>query len=366
MLNKNTKILYITGTRADYGLMRHSLLTINKLCDLKVAVTGMHLEEKFGYTLKEIEKDNLNIIRTIKLSSLTDKSEDLPKNLSHLLIELGNLIQHHKVDYVIVEGDRMEALALAIVASSNNIPVIHQGGGDTSGSIDNEIRNAITSFSDYHLAGNINSAKKLESIGVSKKRIYIFGEPGLDDIVNKNFLSPAEIYKKYNIDKTKKIILLIHHPDTKEKKTPEKQIQPLLQAIKELKIPSIIVYPNSDPGGLAMIKEIEKYKNLPYVNLFPSLPRADFLGLMNVCNVMTGNSSSGLVETGLFNVPFVNIGARQENRLADVNVANCNPDKSEIIKKIKENLGKKGKFKINYIYGKGMFTKRFVNFLEKL
>lgn len=364
MLNKKTKILYITGTRADYGLMRSALLTINKACSLDLVVTGMHLEKKFGNTINEIKKDKLKIKKTIRFLYKTDRLDDLSKNLGNLLIQLSDLMKNTKYDYALVEGDRMEALALAIAVNSNNIPVIHQGGGDISGSIDNQIRNAITSFSDYHLAGNIFSSQRLESMGVSKKYIYMFGEPGLDDIVNKKYSSPEEVCKKYNIDRTKKLILLVHHPDTKEKISPKNQIEPLLKAVKKIGLPTIIVYANNDPGGMAIIGEAEKYKNLAYIKFFSSLPRADFLGIMNVCDIMIGNSSSGIIEAPLFNLPFINVGHRQKNRLADNNAINCGFAPKEIIKKINENINNKGKFKIKHVYGKGEFTKSLINFLK--
>lgn len=366
MLNKKTKILYITGTRADYGIIKNSLLAINKICDLRIVVTGMHLEKKFGYTINEIKKDNLNVAKVIRFPYRTDKLGDLSKNLGYLLIQLTDLIIKYKFDYVLIEGDRMEALALAITANCNNIQVIHQGGGDVSGSIDDKIRNAITSFSDFHLVGNVRSAERLRSIGISKNKIFMFGEPGLDNIISKDYSSPENIYEKYKIDKRNKLILLVHHPDTKEKISPKNQVLPLLKAIKKLQLPTIIIYPNNDTGGLAMIREIDKYKSSPFIKTFPNLPREDLLGLMNICNIMVGNSSSGLVEAALFNLPFINLGKRQQNRLVDTNVINCDFNVEEITRKIKENIHKKGKFKIRYVYGHGLFLKKFVNFIKYL
>lgn len=345
--------------------MRATLLALNKICDLRLVVTGTHLEKEFGMTVKEIKKDKLKIIAEIKLPKKQETHADMAANFGYLILKLSEIIKLGEFDACIVEADRFEDLAMAIVAKQMGIPVFHQGGGDVSGSIDNNIRDAITDFSDYHFAGNIKSAQRLLSRGISSKRIFMFGEPGLDDIANKRFLPAEEIYKKYRIDKDKPLILAIQHPDTKEKISPKNQILPLLKAIEKLRLPTIMIYPNNDTGGLAMIREIDKYKFLPFIKIFPNLPRVDLLGLMNICSMMMGNSSAGLVETTLFNLPFINIGRRQENRLANANVINCGFSADEIVQKIRNNINKKGKFKIRYIYGHGLFAEKFVHFLKK-
>jgi UDP-hydrolysing UDP-N-acetyl-D-glucosamine 2-epimerase len=358
--------MYLTGTRADYGLMRHCLLTLNKLCDLQVVVTGMHLEKKFGHTIDEIKKDKLRIVKEIETPSKTDSISDLPENLGYLLKQLNRLIKRQRPNYVLVEGDRVEALALAIAANCHNIPVIHQGGGDISGSVDAHIRDAVTGFSNYHLAGNAGSGKRLKAMATDKGKVFMFGEPGLDDITGKRFLPLLEVYRKFGLVKDEPLILAVQHPDTKEMANPKEQIRPLLQAISKLKIPTVIIYPNNDPGGKQMIAEINKYRMSPFVRIFPSLPRTDFLGLMNVCSIMVGNSSSGLVETPLFNLPFINIGNRQKDRLADTNTVSCYNNEVEIISKIRNNINKKGTFTPHFVYGHGHFTEKFVNLLKKI
>lgn len=365
MLNNKKKIIYISGTRADYGVMSSALIALNKICDLRLIATGMHLEKKFGMTINEIKKDKLNIMAQIKLPQKQETHADMTANFGYLVSKLSEIIKPGEFDACLVEADRFEELAMAIVAKQMAIPVFHQGGGDVSGSIDNNIRDAITDFSDYHFVGNVKSARRLLLRGIPEKRIFMFGEPGLDDIANKNFLPAKKIYKKYKTDKSKPLILAIQHPDTKEKINPRNQISPLLKAIEKLRLPTIIIYPNNDAGGLEMIREIDKYKSPPLIKIFPNLPRADLLGLMNVCSIMAGNSSSGLIETTLFNLPFINIGKRQENRLADANVINCGYNAGEIVKKIKSNIKKKGKFKIRYVYGGGFFTDKLIKFFKK-
>lgn len=364
MFIKKKRVVYLTGTRADYGLFRNTLFALNKICNLELIVTGMHLEKEFGYTAKEIKKDRFKIIKSIKFPHEQKNLSAMAANFDFLVKTLGKFLKGKKFDIALVEGDRYEALALAMAAKQNNIFVFHQGGGDQTGSIDNEIRNIITGIADEHFPGNIRSAEHLAEMGVSKKHIFMFGEPGLDDVANRNFLPTREVYKKYHIDKNKKLILFIQHPDLKSPISPIKQIRPSLEALKKMGFPAIIIYPNNDAGGLEIIKEIKKYEHLPFIKTFTSLSRTDFLGFLNICDIVAGNTSAGLTEASLLRVPFINIGQRQGERLCDANVVKVSLFEKEIIKAIKSNLNKKGNFKIKYVYGRGKFTPQFANFIK--
>jgi len=364
MKNKIKKILYLTGTRADYGLMRSALLGLNKICDLRLIVTGMHLEKKFGMTVNEIKKDKLKILAEIKLPVEHKTHADMASNFGYLVLRLSKIIKPHQFDICLVEADRFEDLAMAMVAKQNNIPIFHQGGGDKSGGIDDSIRWAITSFADIHFPGNIESAGRLKKFGISSKNIFMFGEPGLDDISQKKYLQPAAVYRKYGIDRKKKLVLFTMHPDTLSGISPKKQIDPMLNIIKKLALPTIIIYPNNDTGGLEMIVEIEKLRHLPFVKIHKSLPHADFLGVLNICDIFLGNSSSGLTEAAFMNMPFINIGDRQQGRLCDANVTHASLSEKRIAEAVKSNLDKKGKFKIKNVYGCGEFTPKFINFIK--
>lgn len=364
MKNRVKKILYLTGTRADYELMRSTLLALNKVCDLSLVVTGMHLEKTFGLTVDEIKKDKLKIIAAIKFPVKQKTNANMAENFGYLVFKLSQVVKPRQFDICLVEGDRFEDLAMAIVAKQNEILVLHQGGGDKSGGIDDSIRWAITSFADVHFPGNIESVRRLKNFGINPKNILMFGEPGLDDIVQKSYLQPNTIYRKYGIDPKKKLLLFTMHPDTLSQISSKKQIEPALEAFKKLALQTVIIYPNNDTGGLEMINEIEKMRSLPFVKIYRSLPHSDFLGILNVCDFFLGNSSAGLTEASLLNIPFINIGDRQIGRLCDSNVVSVFSSSKAIENAVKGSLDKKGKFKIKHVYGEGNFTSDFVNFIK--
>jgi GDP/UDP-N,N'-diacetylbacillosamine 2-epimerase (hydrolysing) len=358
------RILYLTGTRADYGLMRRTLLACDARYDLSLVVTGMHLEKKYGLTIKNIVEDGLTIWKKIPLPHSQKSLSHMMDNMHYLEKKLEVLIQPNQFDLCVVEGDRYEMLAMAKVAKLRGIPIMHQGGGDKSGGIDDALRNQITAYADIHLAGNKESAVRLLKRGIPKSKVHMFGEPGLDDIVSHAFTSRAIIDKRYHIDPKKKLLLCIMHPDTTSRVAPKRQIIPVLDAIKTLGVPSIIIYPNNDAGSADMVTEIEKLRKEPFAQIFPSLNRSDFLGILAECDVFIGNSSAGLIEASLMGVPFVNVGNRQKGRLADKSVISVPNNASRIVTAVRKNLQKKGTFKLSYVYGRGDFTKQCMKLLH--
>ncbi len=325
------KIVYISGSRSDYSPIKRTLAHLNQITELTIVATCMHLSNQFGNTYKEIESDGFQVI---KVDMLLDNNSlgSMVKSLGIGLYGISHVLEDINPDLVFIEGDRGESLAGAIAAAHMNIPVVHHGGGDISGSIDDKIRYAITALSDFHLTGNQESYQRLIRSGIPEERISVVGEPGLDDIFSGDFTQIDEINKKYCLSSGKQIILLIHHPDTKENFTVETEIKIILEAIAELKIPTVAVYSNSDAGGRIINSVLEeKSKELPFLRVFPHVDRRDFLGLMNRCSVMLGNSSAGIIELPCFKKPFVCIGSRQKKRLRTGNTCDVNCTKEKIV-----------------------------------
>lgn len=332
------KVIYISGTRADFNLMTKSLLELKKFVDLIILATGMHLSEKWGNTIREIEEYNFKIVKT-DLKPENDSLSDMVKNTALETIKIAEIIENIKPNLIFVEGDRGEALAGAMVGAFLNIPVVHHGGGDISDSIDNKIRYGITMFSDYHLTGNIESYNRLIKMGISDTQIFNVGEPGLDDIIAGEFTQKNEIIKKFNIDSKKQLLLLIFHPNTKEFDSIEAQIVQILEAIKSLKIPTIALYSNADAGGKIINKNLDDYESeLPFLSVYKHIFRKDFYGLMSVCNAMFGNSTAGITELPLFKKPFICVGTRQKGRLKTDNVIEVDYNKEDIIQAITKGL----------------------------
>ena len=367
---KKLKVVYVSGSRADYSLMRRTLIKLARKVDLTIITTCMHLSKKFGYTIREIEKDRLKTKR-VKMPLDKDTLEAMVESFGIGISGIAKTIKKISPDIVFVEADRGEALAGAIAGSHLNIKVLHHGGGDLSKSIDNKIRYAITMFSDYHLAGNEESYQRLLRIGIPREKIFKVGEPGLDDIYEKDFTSQEEIAKKYKLNLKKPSLILAQYPNTEEHGDVKKQIRETLEAVKNLKIQTVAVYSNSDAGGRAINKTLEKYaRNLPFFRVYPSIERRDFLGLMNVCDAILGNSTTGIVELPSFKKPFICIGTRQKNRLRAGNTIEAGYNKDSIIKAIKKALyDKKFQKKLSKIrnpYGDGKSSERIVRIILKI
>lgn len=338
MIVMKKKVIYISGTRADFNLMSRTLVELNKFVDLTVIAVGMHLSEKWGKTIKEIMKYDFKVeIAEVILEEggLSEMVEFLGKAILKLL----PIIKKIDPDVILVEGDRGEMLVGAIIGAHLNISVVHHGGGDISDSIDNSIRNAITMFANYHLTGNIDSYNRLLNIGIPESRLFNVGEPGLDDILAKNYTSKEAIIKKYKINSQEPLLLLIFHPNTKEFTSVKTQIVQILEAIKELEFPTISIYSNADAGGKIINDTLDEYQTqLNNLQVFKHFYKEEFSGLMNVCSAMVGNSSSGLTELPLFKKPFICVGTRQKGRLKTENVIEVDYKKEEIIQAVKKGL----------------------------
>lgn len=325
------KILYISGTRADYGLMRHTLYAIQNhpTLTIEVAATGMHLMPEFGLTINEIKNDKF-VVHEIHAIFKRDDKESMASFLGTCIIKLTRIIKDKKPDILLVLGDRAEMLAGAIAGAYLGIPVFHIHGGDKSFDVDEIARHAITKLSHLHLATTKTSAKRIIRMGEDAWRVFVVGAPGLDSILQEKLFTSREITHKYQIKKTEPIMIVIQHPVTQEVSEAPKQIRETMKAIKELGYQTVLVYPNADAGGRAMIRVIEGYRKYPFIHIYKNIPHKEYLSLMSIASVMVGNSSSGIIEAPSFYLPFVNIGTRQKGRERGVNVIDVGYEESEI------------------------------------
>lgn len=359
------RIVYISGSRSDYSPIKRTLMDLNKITELTVVATGMHLSNQFGNTYKEIESDGFKIR---KVDMLLDNNSlgSMAKSLGIGLYGIVQVFEDINPDIVFIEGDRGEALAGAIAAAHMNISIVHHGGGDISGSIDDKIRSAISALADFHLVGNQRSYQRLLRVGLPTEKITLVGEPGIDDIHSGDYTSIDQINNKYGIPSDKPMILLIQHPDTRENHNIETNIRTILEVVTELEIPTVAIYSNSDAGGRVINSVLdEKSMELPFLKVVPHVERRDFLGLMNRCSVMLGNSSAGIVELPSFKKPFVCVGSRQKDRLQTVNTINVECKKTEIINALyyamqDRSFGEKLS-RIKNPYGDGRASERIVS-----
>jgi len=365
------KILYISGTRADYGLFREVLFQIKKTPNLKVEIiaTGMHLMSEFGKTINEIKEDGFKIHK-IDATFQSDSRESMLRFISRLILKLTKKIRHIKPDIIFIQGDRIEMLAGAIVGIYLGIPVIHSHGGEVTSTVDEIARHAITKLSHIHLVSTLKSAERIIKMGEDPSRIFVVGAPGLDVILNKKLISKETVMKKYKLDLSEPFLLVIQHPVTEEVKESAKQMRETMEALKELKYQSVVVYPSADPGGRKMIEVIEKYRNYPFIQIYQNIPHGEYLNLMKLASVIVGNSSSGIIEAPSFHLPAVNIGRRQEGRERTINVIDVDYNKEQIKKAIKKAIfDKKFREKVKKCknpYGDGKTGKRIVKILNKI
>lgn len=332
------KIAVVTGTRAEYGLLYPVMRAIqeNPELDISILATGMHLSPEHGYTINEIEKDGFAIDSAVDMLLSNDTGVSMAKSLGIGIIGISQAFEQIKPDIVLVLGDRSEPLAAAIAALCMNIPIAHIHGGDTmtGGVIDSSIRHSITKFAQIHFPATEESAERIKKLGEEPWRIHTVGAPGLDTILNTTLLPKEQLIEQYSLNTNEPLLLTIQHPVTTQPENAANEIRTTLEALAELGIQTILVYPNSDAGGRSMIEVIKEYEHLPFLHTFKSLPHIEYLSLLNIADVLVGNSSSGIIEASSFHLPVVNIGIRQEGRQRVDNVIDVPSDKEMIVEAI--------------------------------
>lgn len=328
------KIVFITATRADFGKLK-SLIKItqtSKEFHVHIFATGMHLNSKYGRTVDEIYKSGfINIHQFINHNNVTTMDKALAKTIEGL----SDYILDIKPDLIVVHGDRTEALAGAIVGSLNNIFVAHIEGGEISGTVDELIRHAVSKLSHIHLVANETAKKRLLQLGESNKSIFIIGSPDLDAMHSDMLPTLNSVRDYYNIH-YKKYSIAIFHPVTTEFEHMDQYIKNFVDALIESDLNYIVIYPNNDLGSEIIFNEYKRIANHSRFQVFPSLRFEYFLTLLQQASFIIGNSSAGIREAHIFDIPSIDIGTRQSNRASIPSIFHCNYNKENILSKIKE------------------------------
>lgn len=310
-LNKH-RIIFLTGTRADYGKMK-SLIRALVDCDqfdVHIFATGMHMLSKYGSTYKEIVKDGFpNIYTFVNQNSNTD----MDIALSNTITGFSNYISELQPDAIVVHGDRLEALAGAIVGAFHNIRVFHIEGGEVSGTIDESIRHAITKFSHFHFVANEEAMKRILQLGEPKRNIHIFGSPDIDIMHSENLPSLAKVKNYYEIP-FENYNIVLYHPVTTELQLLSKRAKELVDALLASNEQYIVIYPNNDAGSEVILSEYDRINGHPNFRIFPSMRFEYFLTLLKNARCIIGNSSSGIREACIYGIPAIDIGNRQKGR----------------------------------------------------
>ena len=343
---KKKKILFITGTRADFGKL-HPLMDIveksNKFT-CHIFVTGMHTLSKYGSTYQEVEKCIHKNIFIYKNQKDETEQEIILANTIH---GLSQYIKNITPDMIVVHGDRIEALAGAIAGSFNNILVSHIEGGEISGTIDELIRHAVTKLSHIHFVANRKAKSRLIQLGELYNSISIIGSPDID-VMRKEELPTLKEVKNYYKIKFENYGILIFHPIATEQKGLKKQISTLTSALKESKKKYVVIFPNNDMGSEIIIKNYSKLKKNKNFRIFPSIKFQYFLTLLKNAEFIIGNSSAGIRESEVYGTPTIDIGTRQKNRTTNKNIKNIQCEKTRILNTIKKINQKRFAMKNNF------------------
>lgn len=330
------RIGIMTGTRAEYGLLKSLMQEINKDNDLELylIVSGMHLSPEFGMTYKEIEEDGFEINAKVEMLLSSDSPAGISKSIGLGVIGFADEFQRADLDMLILLGDRYEALSAAISAMVMRIPIAHLHGGElTEGAIDEGIRHSITKMSYLHFTSTEQYRNRVIQLGENPERVFYVGALGVENIKKINLMTKEELEKSIHFEIDENTVIVTYHPVTLENNTVEEQFLNLLEVLdRNPKIRMIFTKANADTNGRIVNELIDKYaaQNSERACAFMSLGQKRYLSALKYCRIVIGNSSSGIIEAPSFGKPIINIGDRQKGRICADSVINCGYTQQEI------------------------------------
>lgn len=354
------KIAFLTGTRADFGKIKALIKVIENHKDFEayLFVTGMHMLEAYGYTLIEVQKSGFKNIATF--NNHTDEST-MDLTLAKTIQGFSAYVSQTKPDLIVVHGDRVEALAGAIVGSLNNILVAHIEGGEISGTIDELIRHSVSKLSHIHYTSNDEAKRRLIQMGEVEQSIFTIGSPDVDIMFSKNLPSLDTVKDYYDIA-FEAYHIAMFHPVTTEVENMATYAEDFVEALLESQQNYVVIFPNNDLGNKHILKAYERLKTNEHFRIFPSVRFEYFLTLLKNANSIIGNSSAGVREAPYYGVPTINIGSRQHNRATSPTIINTSYKAQDILKAIADlkTVQEKSNTKI---FGKGNSADLFLESL---
>jgi UDP-N-acetylglucosamine 2-epimerase (hydrolysing) len=306
------KIVFLTGTRADFGKIKPliSILQDHEVFEAHIFVTGMHLIETYGYTLIEVEKSRFKNISTFE--NHTDEAT-MDLTLAKTIEGFSCYVKKINPDLIVIHGDRVEALSGAIVGSLNNILVAHIEGGEISGTVDELIRHATSKMSHIHFVANELARERLLQMGELSNSIFTIGSPDID-IMFSHSLPNLDVVKRHYQITFEDYAIAMFHPVTTEVQHMKSYAKCFVKALLQSKKNYVVVYPNNDFGSKDILNAYKDLSGNSCFRIFPSLRFEYFLTLLKHARFIVGNSSSGIREAPYYGTPSINIGTRQANR----------------------------------------------------
>ncbi len=345
MMRLARQIAIFTGNRAEYGLQFPIIRAIDAHPDLeyKLLVSGAHLDEGFGYTKTEIEKDGFRVDAEIRADIVADDLFSTTQAIGTIILRLGEALDQLKPDFLVVYADRFEGLAAVVAGSQMGIPVAHIEGGDITegGALDDYVRHAMTKLAQLHFTTNDEASERILRLGEEPWRVHTVGFPVIDLIKEGRIATGDEIQARFGIDPDAPLVVFTQHSITTEVESAIEQLRPSLEAMRRLAdqgVQVLVTYPNNDAGGRTIIAELQRLGAEQHENMWmeANVGRYFYHGLLGACaksgrGACVGNSSSGIKETPAFGLPTVNIGTRQKGRLRACNVIDAGYDCAEVL-----------------------------------
>ena len=369
------KICVVTGTRAEYGLLSQLLRALedSRKLDLQLIATAMHLSPEFGETYKEIEADGFTIDAKVEMLLSSDSATAIAKSLGLGVIGLSDALRRLAPDFVLLLGDRFEALAAAQTAMLLKIPIVHLHGGETTeGAVDEAMRHSISKMSHLHFVSTDVYRKRVIQLGENPERVFNVGALGVENALTIKLLSRSDLEEALGFSLGDRYFLVTYHPATLGSGSPAHAMQELLKALDAFPNAKIVfTYPNADTHGRQLIPMIESYaaENASRVLVARSLGSLKYLSALKYSSAVIGNSSSGIIEAPSLRVPTVNVGIRQQGRVQAESVVNCDEDHASIEAAIRKTLDDAFRVKIGSCtnpYGQGDTSRKIISILESV
>jgi GDP/UDP-N,N'-diacetylbacillosamine 2-epimerase (hydrolysing) len=361
-------IVYISGTRADFGLMRSTLLLLDSAPDVRLSViaTGMHLDPSYGETVQEIIAAGLDVVACVAVSGGLPSGATMARDIGLMIGGFVDVLETLSADLVLLLGDRGEMLAGAIAAAHLKIPLAHEAGGDRSGTIDEPVRHAISKLANIHLVSTPQSGERLVRMGEYRDRIFVLGTPSLDDLLGRLMPNRDAVEDALGLETKTDYLLMIFHPVLHDAALAGDQCYAILAALLATGKPIVALAPNSDAGSAAVRAVLEKEALAnAQLHLKTHLPRDLYIPVLAYAAALVGNSSSGIVEAASFGVPVVNVGPRQSLRERNANIIDTGFARNEIADALAQSLAI-GRYPVANIYGDGKSGPRIADLLRTI
>lgn len=373
------RIVCVTGCRSEYDILYPVLRKIEKdsAFEVLLIVSGAHLSERFGHTVQEIEKDGFKIAGRICNLIDSDERSGKAKGSGILMIGLSDLLDRLNPDFVMVVGDREEAIVSATVSAYLGIPLVHLCGGDrtfaATGDVDEAIRHATSKLASIHFTMNEEHRRRLLKMGEEPWRVINSGNPALDRFRDIPAMSRKEVLKYFNFDakeSSKPLLFVLHHVISSEVEHGSEQMRNILEVVASVDAHCVVNYPNSDMGSRSIIRQAERYKKYNNIRITKNIPRKEFVNLLRNIDFLIGNSSMALLEGGFLKVPAINVGQRNRERMNGGNVVFTGTGTEEIrvvVDKILSDRVFYNKLKrCRSLYGNGRSAGKIVSELKKM